>query len=87
MRPWVRESVQWIGVAFLLSMSMYWFLFIGSGLPRPTAVSFAAACERAIPGFPVFVFVSVCTIGAIFVVLHEWMRRAFGDSARHHRRD
>jgi hypothetical protein len=77
MKPWVQESMLWIGAAFLLSISLYLFLLLGSCLPRISPVSFAAACERAIPQLPIQVFATVCTVGTMFVFLREGGRQYF----------
>ena len=78
MKPWVREAVLWIGIAFMSSIVNFLFLLWVASLPRVGFVSFATACERSntfVTG--IWIFVIVLAIGAMRVILHELKRRVF----------
>ena len=78
MKPWVREAVLWVGIAFMSSIIHFLFLLWVASLPRIGFVPFPAACERLntfITG--IWVFVIVLAIGAMRVFLHELKRRVF----------
>ena len=77
MKPWLRETLLWIGIAFLISIWRYMLFLYVSHLPRISEVSMATACERANTlENGIWTFIFVLTIGMIRVVLHELKRRA-----------
>jgi len=87
MKPWVREAVLWVGIAFMSSIINFLFLRWVANLPRVGVIPFPASCERMntfVTG--IWVFVIVLAIGAMRVLLRELKRRVFvsipSDSSR-----
>ena len=78
MKPWVRDAVLWVGIAFMSSIINFLYLLWIASFPRFGDVSFATACERSntfVNGIRVFVI--VLAIGAMRVILRELKRRVF----------
>ena len=78
MKPWVREAVLWVGIAFMSSIINFLFLRWVASFPRFGALPFPDSCERIntfVTGM--WVFVIVLAFGAVRVLLRELKRRVF----------
>jgi len=77
MKPWICEFATWIGIAFVCAIGVYLLLHQCARLSQIGFVSLASTCMRMNPivdGF--WTFVTILTMGAIRVLLHELKRHA-----------